>query len=77
MKFLLKYSLLSLILTISNSSIAANKNLSKLDLPDGFSIKIYSSDIKSPRQMAESDGGVARVSAEVREVSRFLLELWL
>ena len=64
MKFLLKYSLLSLILTISNPSNAANENLNKLDLPDGFSIKIFSSDIKSPRQMAESDGGVIFVGSK-------------
>tara|TARA_B100000795_G_scaffold269846_1_gene260698 strand:+ start:6292 stop:7437 length:1146 start_codon:yes stop_codon:yes gene_type:complete len=64
MRFFLQHSFLSLIVALSISLNASQENLSKLDLPDGFSIQIFSSDIKSPRQMAESDSGVIFVGSK-------------
>ena len=46
------------------STIVNSDNTSKLNLPSGFEIKIYASDLKSPRQITETDKGYIVVGSK-------------
>ena len=47
---------LNLLIVVFSVTVNSD-NTSKLNLPNGFEIKIYASELKSPRQITETDKG--------------------
>ena len=54
---------LNLLIVVFSVTVNSD-NTSKLNLPNGFEIKIYASELKSPRQITETDKGYIVVGSK-------------